>query len=186
MSRSFNDVLEFFKSLIENGEAAAYAKEICEGRKNLTVKRVYKPRTEVNLKELPFVMMTSPSLESARLETGEKAYIRKVRLYGVLQIDNRDLAQHILTSFEEALETDLVAFENDRTLLPEGVVDLETDAAANDEGYYHPVYALVKDIKITIVPFSDTDDDGVRVTRITAGNENYGNVEVPDENNDQT
>jgi len=113
-----------------------------------TVKRVYKPRVEIELADLPLIMITRPVLKAGVWRPTERDYTHTIRLYCGFQCDDRELAQELLIEFEEVLDAAILVYKDPNKLLA-GITDIDPQDAVNDEGYFHPVYFFVKDVEIS-------------------------------------
>jgi hypothetical protein len=113
-----------------------------------TVKRVYKQRVEIDLSELPLIMITRPSVKAGPWRPSERDYTHTSRLYCGFQCEDRELAQELLIEFEEALDAAILVYKDPNKLLA-GITDIDPQDAVNDEGYFHPVYFFVKDVEIS-------------------------------------
>ena len=152
-----NDILDDIKETIAEGEGLlAFCAQI--GKNLLTVTRVFKHRTEVSLSELPIIMMTRPTKKNTILVTGEKAWVNTVRLYCGLNISNRDNAQALIVSFEELIEAALSIY-GDVDNLPDYCLSVEPQSSANDEGMFHPVYFIVKDVEVVTAEVPETEEE---------------------------
>jgi hypothetical protein len=143
---SFNDTLDDLKTKLEENAGIL---SFCNTQfgKNITVKRVFKHRTEVSLDELPIIMITRPDITPGGWRPSERDYVHIARLYCGFHMDDREKAQEILVEFEELIETAILQYKNPNSL-PEGIDDIDPHGAINDEGYFHPVYFFVKDVEI--------------------------------------
>lgn len=111
-------------------------------KKALTVKKIFKHRTEIQLHEFPLVMITRPQRQYEF--AGEVARKKNVvYLYAGFRQEDRDKALENSIEFEDLLEEAV----NTRATGDVPMAILATDSA-NDEGMFHPVYFLVKHVVI--------------------------------------
>jgi hypothetical protein len=145
---SFNDALDRLVYLAQNDATLQTFSQSSWGRA-LAVKRIFRRRVEVNQAEMPLLMITRPSLESEYRLSGGRENTHMVRLYGLFPQPDHLKAQQDVVEFEEQLDDFLT--KNYRIKDPGGnplVQNVYPLRAANDEGLYHPVYAIVKDVEI--------------------------------------
>ena len=120
---------------------------IARWKKDITVKKVFKKRVELNATELPVILVTRPSVEKTyqlRSRDGENT----VRLYcGFEQADKETALDNIIT-FEETIDDAL--FAGQKTIVAGGGVAINATpiASINDEGEFHPIYFMAMDLKI--------------------------------------
>lgn len=125
-------------------EAHAGLSNFCMSNFNkaLTVRKVFKQRTEFQLDEFPIVMITRPQrqYEFAGQVSRKKEV---VYLYAGFRSEDREKALELSIEFEDLLEEAV----NTRA---EGDVPMDVSAtdSANDEGMFHPVYFMVKHVVI--------------------------------------
>ena len=147
---SFNDVLDRLVRILEEDEGVQnFAMDRWLSR--ITIKRVFKRRTEVNASELPLIMMTRPRLAQTPMLGGPES--RKndntVTLYILFVQPDAEKAQQDIIAIEELVDDCLnrnyrIKDANGNPLV-KSVFPIES---ANDEGLYHPNYSIVKDLKI--------------------------------------
>jgi hypothetical protein len=110
--------------------------------KELTVKKVFKHRTEIQLNEFPLVLITRPQRQYEFAgEVARKKNI--VYLYAGFRQEDREKALENSIEFEDLLEEAV----NTRATGDVPMAVSATDSA-NDEGMFHPVYFLVKHVVI--------------------------------------
>ena len=147
---SFNDALDRLVTLAL-ADATLQAFSQAKWGKALTIERIFKSRVMFsnNVSTLPFIMLTRPSIEEEYRLSGGRENTHMVRLYGLFLQPDRLKAQEEVIEFEEKLDDFLVS--NYRIKGAGGnplVQNVYPLRAANDEGLYHPVYAIVKDVEI--------------------------------------
>lgn len=116
--------------------------------KALNIKRFFKQRTEIQLADLPIMMITRPEVEPEDIAVEVRRYKHRLRLYCGFNEQDRLFAQEELIAFEEVIEDAFMTMERGDTLGSRTVL-VEPGIAVNDEGYFHPVYFFVKDVVIT-------------------------------------
>ncbi len=142
---SFVDIVNRIIQTLENDTDLQNFSQTTWG-KPLGVRKAVKRREELTHEDLPIVMITAPSQES-EYSTGRVLY-RTYTLHfycGFLQND-RTLAQDEIVKFEEQIEQALL---KDTELGGLGVVITPGDSV-NDEGFFRPVYFMVKQIKVFV------------------------------------
>ena len=142
---SFVDVVDVIVSKLLSGNAASFA--LAKWGKALAVNKMFKHRTEIGLSELPLIMITRPEVVPDNWTLGEREYKHLLRFYFGFHQPDKSLAQDEIIQFEEAIEDDFLSYKESGSL-PAGVWDIDSKAAINDEGYFHPVYFAVKDVEI--------------------------------------
>ena len=144
---TFNDVMEDIKSTIEDDAALA---AFCTAKwgKTITVKRVFRRRTEVALDQLPIVLLTRPATKGLRWTIGEREYEQSVMLYFGFHQPDTDKAQAEQVELEEKIEDALIVQYKDPNHLPAGAEDITPGESVNDEGANHPTYWTVKGIGV--------------------------------------
>ena len=139
---SFIDVIDNLATTLEDNAAL---KSFCAEKwsKSLIVLTVFKERTEIQLSDLPIVLITRPET-TKDFSTGTRDGTHTVRLYCGFRQEDRLKAMKELIEFEEKLDDALLV---DHT---RGGIAIDTDpkASANDEGKFHPVYFMVMDVTI--------------------------------------
>jgi len=139
---TFNDAIANLVTTIE-GDSALSAFCLSKWGKALTVLRVYKNRTEIQLSELPIALITRPEVNKKFL-IGAREGEHRVRIYFGFQQDDRLKAQEELIEAEELIDDALLV---DHTRGGKAI-DTTPEASANDEGSFHPVYFMVMDVLI--------------------------------------
>jgi hypothetical protein len=148
---SFTDVIDDLKTKLEtNAALMAFCME--QWGNSLTVRKVYKKRIAVSLDELPLIMITAPRVDPREWTIGEIEREHRVRLYCGFHQEDLSLAQDQLVEFEELIEDVVLEYkQSGGGDLPAGILDIDPGPAENDEGSYHPVYFLVKDVQILAI-----------------------------------
>ncbi len=140
---SFNvAIAAFITSLQTNAGLIAFVTANWPG-KTLTVKQVFKPRTEVHPAELPLIMITRPELNPSYNENTVEGGHTLMLYYGFQQ-DDRQLGAQLAITFEEALRDALLA-DPGNTGTTENVTP---GKAVNDEGRNHPHYFGVMTVDV--------------------------------------
>jgi hypothetical protein len=142
---SFTAVIDNLVATLQNDTAlTAYCNS--EWGKGLTVKPVYKHRTEINLTDLPIVLITRPTLKKIFLVGGPRNEVHTMRLYCGFHQPDRAKALAEFIEYEEKIDGALIADRN------RGGHAIETDplTSINDEGEFHPVYFMVMEANITV------------------------------------
>lgn len=148
MTISFNDPLDILVSSLQTDEALD---SFCTDTwgKSVTVKRLFKWRTEISPTERPFIAVTRPDVDNKYEMSGGRLNTNTVRLYLAFQQDDREQAQRNVIEFEELVDDALT--KNYRLKDAAGnptIKSLYPTRSANDEGMYHPYYHIVKDVEI--------------------------------------
>jgi len=140
---SFKDVVNNLVTTLQNdSDMSTFCK--AKWNKNLSVKKVFKERNEINYNDLPIILITRPSIEKSFRIGGDRENKNIVRLYcGFLQNDKRQALDEFI-EFEEIID-DVLLKDSMR-----GNYALDTDpvSSINDEGKYHPIYFMVMDVEI--------------------------------------
>ncbi len=111
--------------------------------KALTVLKVFKQRVEINLADLPIIIVTRPSVDKEFLVNARDAD-HIVRLCAGFHQTDREKAMEEMIEFEEKIDDALMA---DHTR-GGNAKDTNPKASVNDEGEFHPVYFMVMDVGI--------------------------------------
>lgn len=143
----FNDTIDTFVTMLEANTALS-AWSTAQFSKAVSVKRMFKYRTELGMDELPIVMVVYPAKDPGSWTYGERIVKYTLRLYFLFMQEDRETAQTQVTDFEELIEAAFLQYIDGTLTKPTGVERIEPGAAATDEGIYHPVYAGVKDIVV--------------------------------------
>lgn len=138
---SFSDDLTYLAALLaaDSGIAALFP------GKTVKVVRRYKSRTEIHVSDLPVIMITRPRVNTESGSNISGFADHTVALYCGFNCEDREQAQDLLIRMEEAVE---VCIMKDPTLGGR-VMYTAPGSSANDEGKWHPVYFLVKEITIS-------------------------------------
>lgn len=139
---SFTTVIDNIVTTLQN-DSALSAFCVAKWGKALTVKKVYKKRVEINLNELPIILVTRPSVEKEFL-IGARDADHIVRLYAGFHQTDREKAQEEVIEFEEKIDDALLV---DHT---RGGTATNTNpkSSVNDEGENHPAYFMAMDVAI--------------------------------------
>lgn len=139
---TFNDVIANLVTTLEGDSALS---TFCTNKwgASLTVPRLYKNRTEIQVSELPVALITRPEVKKNFL-IGARDAEHRVRIYLGFRQEDKLKAQEELIEVEELIDDALLA---DHTRGGKAI-DTMPEASANDEGSFHPVYFLVMDVLI--------------------------------------
>jgi len=138
-----------FKSVLENiqttlrEDSALIAFCTSKWNKSLKVESVYAERTEIQLSDLPIVLITRPSVEKV-FKTRVRDSVHTVRLYCGFQQKDKLEAMSDLIELEELIDDALL---KDHTR-GGNAMDTNPGESINDEGKYHPVYFLAMNITV--------------------------------------
>ncbi len=139
---SFNTALDaLIVKLQDNAALKAFC--LAKWNKELTILRVFKNRTEINLSELPVMLVTRPSVVKNYL-VGARDGMHSLHLYVAFQETDRIKAQEILIGLEEAIDDALLSFEPGSV----GLRQINPEESANDEGLNHPNYSMAMKVSI--------------------------------------
>lgn len=143
---TFNDTLD---SLKETFEASVPLDVFSKTRwgQSLTVKRVFRNRTEIAGSELPIILITAPQKIPGRFMNDLMESQHGVLLYCGFHQPDREKAQEELVQFEEIVEDTILTYRKTKRF-PTGVEDIRPGEAANDEGRRPPIYFFVKHVEI--------------------------------------
>jgi hypothetical protein len=140
---SFVDTLNNLKTTLEsNANLQAFCQE--KWGKALTVKKVFKQRSEVLIGELPIVLITRPERRSEEGLVRRKDNTHTVRLYAGFHQPDREKALDETIGLEEAIDNAVMA----DNLLGGTAAGTSFTSSQNDEGLFHPVYFQVIDFDI--------------------------------------
>jgi len=142
---SFTEVTDAIASALKDDAGLT---ELCTARwrRAQTVRKSLKLREEVSLTELPIIMITVPAMEVTRYPGGDFDRQYTIRLYCGFQQKAREKAVDELIEYEEKIEQALL----NSAALKALVTDLITASSANDEGFNHPAYFLVKEFQVVV------------------------------------
>jgi len=138
----FSAVIQALQAQLENDTALQAFTQSAWG-KALTVEQVFKDRTEVRMSDLPLIMITRPEVRRTELSNVRDGH-HTVRLYCGFHSQDKHAAAVDMIDFEEAIDN---AIDADDTLGGTCIQALPGDSV-NDEGKFHPVYFIVKDLSI--------------------------------------
>lgn len=138
----FIDVIDNLITTLQNDAALA---SFCqtEWGKTLSVIKAYRQRQEINLSELPLILITRPAVIK-QFRIGARDGAHTVRLYAGFHQPDKLKALNEFVEFEEKLDDALLSA--DPNIL--GAISISPTASQNDEGEFHPVYFTVMDIEI--------------------------------------
>lgn len=133
--------LEKFRAIkvrLENNQAL---QQFCQEKfgKQLKVLTVFKQRTEIQMHDLPIVMITRPRVRREPQGNLSKKE-HSVFLYAGFMSNDREQAPELSIEFEEKLEEAVrrkTSHPDDRSFY------IAPADSSNDEGRFHPVYFLV-------------------------------------------
>jgi len=140
---SFKTVLNNIVSELQNN---ATLKAFCASRWNkpLTVKAVFRKRTEVSLQEFPIILVTRPSVVKNFLTNTNRNTLNTLRLYLLFHQPDPLKGAEELIEAEEILD-DALTIPDPETL---GAMSIKPGASINDEGANHPEYGLVLEVEV--------------------------------------
>ncbi len=139
---SFADVINSLKEKLETNPTLS---QFCADNwgRGITVKTVFKQRTEINTSDLPLILITRPSVQKA-FRIGVRDATHTIRLYcGFFEKDRRKALTNFV-GFEEAIDDALLQINPDEI----GAIEIRPTISINDEGIYHPVYFIVMEVEI--------------------------------------
>ncbi len=102
--------------------------------KTLNVKPGFKPRSEINVTDLPIALIVRPDRKSTILSA--RQYAHSFILFVGIHSEARESAPGLLDALENAIEDALVA----NYTLNGTAVDVNYVGSSNDMGIYHPHY----------------------------------------------
>jgi len=138
----FADVLKQLQQQLANDSGLQSFAQTAWG-KAVTVSLVFRDRTEVRMPDLPLIMITRPQVRRTELSSVRDGH-HTVRLYCGFHQQNKETACTNMIGFEEAIDN---AIDADDTLGGTAIQAVPGDSV-NDEGMFHPVYFVVKDLNI--------------------------------------
>jgi hypothetical protein len=131
-------------TLLADADLLAWIAETFPG-KQLAVVKAYKRRQEINVADLPRIMITAPKRARTDGPIGSRRYENTVRLYAGLYFDgDKEAAPDLVEQFESLIEDALLK----DIRRGDTAVDTDFDDSANDEGVNHPVYFSVMQFTI--------------------------------------
>lgn len=143
---SFNDTLDSLKeTFCVSASLDAFSQT--KWARSVTVKRVFRNRTEIAVSELPIILITAPQKIPGRFMNDLMDSQHGVLLYCGFHQPDREKAQEELIEFEELVEDAILTYRKTHRF-PTGVDDIRPGEAANDEGRKPPVYFFVKHVEI--------------------------------------
>lgn len=111
--------------------------------KALPVKFAYKNRAELNVADLPVIILTRPTVKK-RFQSGVRDAAHSLTMYVVFQQDDRELGPLQLVELEEHIDDAIIKDIS----LGGSVISAIPDDSANDEGKNHPIYCMVLSMEI--------------------------------------
>jgi hypothetical protein len=109
----------------------------------LTVKSGFKTRQEINVSDLPLVLVVRPERKMQIISA--KQYEHSVILFVGIHCESRETAPGLLDDLENAIEDALTQ----NYTLNGTAVEVNYIASANDMGTFHPVYFTTMQFDIT-------------------------------------
>lgn len=143
MNDSFITAIDNLASTLQNDAALTSFCKTKWGR-SLTVKKIFKKRAELSIQNLPKILITRPTVEKSYLINTARESKNTVRLYCIFYQSDPRRALNELIEFEEKID-DAITTPEPGTL---GAISINSKASVNDEGEWHPVYAIVMDVEI--------------------------------------
>jgi hypothetical protein len=141
---SFVDALQELKRILEN-DAALLAFLAANFERPLTVRLVYKNKEEIQLGELPIILITRPEKTGEADNTVEGFYDNIVLLYLGFHCDDTEQGQLLLIQFEEFVESAIMR----NMTLSDLVSFTKPGPSRNDQGMNHPQYFIVKSMTVS-------------------------------------
>ncbi len=142
---SFKPVTDNIKSTLAADTALAAWLAVKFPGKVLKVVKAFKRRQEINVSDLPVIMITSPRRVKSEGPLGGRRYDSTVMLYAGFHYDgDRENAPGMVEEFESLIED---AILKDRRRGATAVLT-EFEDVANDEGASHPIYFSVLQFSI--------------------------------------
>lgn len=142
---SFNDDIEVIKQALE-GDDELEAFCLASFKRKLTVRRSFEKRTEIDSDEFPIMLIVRPSMDRSRATGGLVHRNHKLLLFFGFREEDKSEAQSHLVIMEELVEQALDKLEDDPDL--SGEMLIEPGDSANDQGHYHPVYFIAKEVSV--------------------------------------
>lgn len=139
---SFADALTAIKAVLET-DPAITAYVAVNFPRPLSVKLAYRNREELNVGDLPAVIVTRPRV-TKQFRTGVKDGDHTVMLYLVFHQENQEQGALQLVTFEELID-DAITSNN---TLNGTVINATPGESVNDEGKHHPTYCIVSELTI--------------------------------------
>ncbi|GAB63103.1 MAG: hypothetical protein DWB56_06725 [Candidatus Jettenia sp.] len=140
---SFTSLIDHIATTLQNN---APLTSFCDAKwgKALSVLKAFKQRIEINLNDLPVILITRPSLEKNFLVNITRDGAHTVRLYAGFHQTDWAKALNEMVEFEEKIDDALL------TDYTRGGLAINTipKSSVNDEGEFHPVYFIVMEVEI--------------------------------------
>jgi len=140
---SFTTVIDNIVTTLQND---APLDAFCKSKwgKPISVKKIFKKRAELSIQNLPKILITRPLTEKSFLINTSRESKNTVRLYCIFYQTDKRKALNELIEFEEKID-DAILMQSSETL---GAISINPKGSENDEGEWHPVYAIVMDVEI--------------------------------------
>lgn len=139
---SFTAALQALKQVLET-DLSLTAFVAANFPRPLSVRLAYRNREELNVGDLPAVIITRPRV-TKQSRTGVRDGDHTVMLYVVFHQDNQEQGALQLIAFDELLDD---AILNNNTLNGT-VINATPGESVNDEGKHHPTYCIVSELTI--------------------------------------
>ena len=140
---SFINKMNALKIRLQNNQALT---DFCQTnfRRNLSVRRFFKNRAEINASDLPLIFITRPIIKREFAGNISKKE-HSIALYCLLHWPEEDdeglsKAQDLSIEFEELIEDAVHLYTGLTGDISMALTDGDSE---NDEGMFHPVYAFV-------------------------------------------
>jgi hypothetical protein len=137
------DIAAFADQIANDAGVAALVYSLSYG-KPLNIRLEFKQRTEINIDQLPLIMITRPQKTTTPESGISGTEEHRVTLYCGFVCEDRQQAQSLFITLDEAIESAIMK----NPTLGNRVGYCYPGESANDEGKWHPVYFFVKEIKI--------------------------------------
>lgn len=112
--------------------------------KTLTVMKVFKDKTEIDIDELPVVMLTRAGINRT-FKGNISSKDHSVFLYAGFYAEDRLKAPEISIEFEELLENAVMTKTTHVNDKPMAIMPADS---TNDEGKFHPVFFFVMEVMV--------------------------------------
>lgn len=140
---SFIDNINALKVRLENN-AALNAYAVNNYGKVFKVMKVYKNRVEIQLSDLPIIMITRPSVRRTPGNLSSRKD-HSVSLYAGFRQEDRETSLEQFIELDELLEAAVIA---KTALFGDVPMSVEVNDSLNDEGMYHPSYFLAMNLTV--------------------------------------
>ncbi len=139
---SFTAALTALKGVLET-DTALTAFVAANFPRALSVRLAYRNREELNVGDLPAVIITRPRV-TKQFRTGVRDGDHTVMLYLVFHQDDNDKGPLQLIQFEELIDDAITA----NNTLSGTAINATPGESVNDEGKNHPTYCIVSELTI--------------------------------------